>query len=703
MKRTLLSLAVSALAFTAAAATADAPQAVLEEVTVTGVRERLYEAGMLKDVIQKTEVVSAINMEKRNAMILTEAIAYSPGVRVNNECSMCGVKRVMLNGLRGEHTTVLTDGIPTHTMMSGFYGLDAAAAAGLSRVEVARGSGASLIAPEAIGGSLNLVTREATGNDLDLDIAGGELGYRKASAVATGITDREATRVTLSGQLLEREQYDGDDNGVSESPETTHQSLTAYLSQDFGDSDNLRVRVSRVASEIFGGPHKGAIDTVLADYLADPDFASEQLFAGGDVRNRYIGRPWETTEWIDTTRTELYASWLHEFGPELNVTLTGSWNEHEQDSFYEGFIYNAEDEMRFVDARAHWALSDAHLLTFGTDARLEELRSETNSTSPDFESDSFDYDVYGLYLQDTWNVNDRLEIAAALRYDSVQADFVDPAKPGTEINDDILAPRLDLRYTHDMHWTSRLSAGRGFRAPLSFFESDHGILDAEVGFFIDIDELERSNSASYTLSFEGERLSASGGLAWTQVENLAALDETEAGVPVLTQLDDDAEVLVADVALTWRVDHRLSLAATLETVDYDAAFKAAFGVVPVEERLTLTADWEAAGWDVFASATWVGERDLAAYGTPRRPTFDAAGTLPMDTDAEAFWTVDLRIAREIGERWQVYAGASNLLGYTQAEDAQTPLFYDGGAFDVAYIFGPLRGREAYAGIKYSFR
>jgi len=696
-----MSLAVSTLA--AASAAADPALSNIEEVTVTGVRERLYEAGMLKDVIQRTEVVSALTMEKRNAGNLTEAIANAPGVRVNNECSMCGVKRVMLNGLRGEHTTVLTDGIPTHTMMSGFYGLDAAAAAGLSRVELARGSGASLIAPEAIGGSINLVTREATGNDLDLDVAGGEIGYRKASAVATAISDSEATRVTLSGQLLEREQYDGDDNGVSESPETTHQSLTAYLSQDFGDSDNLRVRVSRVDSEIFGGPQHGAIDAVLADFLADPDFASGQLFEGGDVRNRYLGRPWETTEWIDTTRREIYASWLHEFSPDLNVALTGSWNEHEQESFYEGFIYNAEDEMSFFDARANWALSASHLLTFGADARLEELRSETNSTSPDFESDSFDYDVYGLYLQDTWNVNDRLEIAAALRYDSVEADFVDPGKPGTEIDDDIFAPRLDLRYAHTVNWTSRFSAGRGFRAPLSFFESDHGILDAEAGFVIDIDELERSNSASYTLSFEGERLSASGGIAWTQVENLAALDETEAGVPVLTQLDEDAEVLLADVALTWRVDDRLSLGASLESVDYDDAFRPAFGVVPVEERLSLTADWALAGWDVFASATWVGERDLAAYGTPANPTFDAAGQLPMDTDAEAFWTVDLRIARDIGEQWQVYAGATNLLGYTQTEDAQTPLFYDGGAYDVAYIFGPLRGREAYAGIKYSFR
>jgi outer membrane cobalamin receptor len=115
MKNVFLGSAIGALL----AAPSLADNTVLEEVTVTGLRERLYQAGMLKDVIQKTEVISNISIEKMNAASLTEAIAEAPGVRVNNECSMCGVKRVMLNGLRGEHRTILVDGIPTFTMMSG--------------------------------------------------------------------------------------------------------------------------------------------------------------------------------------------------------------------------------------------------------------------------------------------------------------------------------------------------------------------------------------------------------------------------------------------------------------------------------------------------------------------------------------------------------------------------------------------------------
>ncbi len=111
--------------------------------------------------------------------------------------------------------------------------------------------------------------------------------------------------------------------------------------------------------------------------------------------------------------------------------LAVSYAEHKQDSFYEGFDYTADDKMWFFDARFNYLLNDSHLLTFGADLRTEEMRSHSRagSANPDYVSDSFDYDVKGLYLQDTWQVTDALEVAMALRYDSITADFTDPSKP----------------------------------------------------------------------------------------------------------------------------------------------------------------------------------------------------------------------------------------------------------------------------------
>ena len=689
----------------------------IERVSVMGVRQRLEQAGTLANTIMKTEVISAGTIENKNAVNLSEAIDNSPGVKVSNECSMCGVKRIMLNGMKGEQTTILVDGLPVHTMISGYYAVDAIPTTGIDRIEVARGAGASLIAPEAIGGTVNIISYEPTDNGAEFDVAVGENGYKKMGFLGKGVSEDGRTRATLVAQYDDRDQFDADDNGVNEAPQQENRSLTARVSHDLTDTDNIVLRIANIQSEIFGGP---MLDETFADGLAsstgtvlsgydDIATSAEQLFADGDVRNDYIGKAWETAEWIKTDRNEASLTWLRELNDDWNMHIATSYAEHDQDSFYEGFDYTANDVMWFFDARFNYLLNDTQLLTFGIDHRTEEMRSNSRSGSanPDYISDSFDYDVTGIYVQDTWQVTDELEVAMALRYDNVVADFTDPNKPGTELDESILSPRVDIRLRHNDEWVSRLSAGRGYRAPLSFFETDHGILDGSLGFDIDIDELERSNSVNYALSYEGDRLTSTASLAWTEVENLAQLTTNDQGIPLLTQLDEKASVVTTDIALGYRLTDDLTLNLTGEVFDYDSVFQSSYAVAPIEERITLSADWDINGWDLFANVVWVGSRDLSDYGYEGYNRLLSTGEVDPDseksTDAPSYFTVDLRVSYELNDYLSLYSGVTNLLDYTQAGDEDTPLFYDAdGAYDVGYIYGPLRGREIYAGMKYTF-
>lgn len=694
-----------------------AETANIERMSVIGVRQRLEQAGTLANTIMKTEVINATTIENKNAVNLSEAIDNSPGVKVSNECSMCGVKRIMLNGMKGEQTTILVDGLPVHTMISGYYAVDAIPTTGIERIEVARGAGASLIAPEAIGGTINIISYEPTENGAELDVSAGENGYRKLGFLGKGVSEDGSTRATLVAQYDDRDQFDADNNKVNEAPLQENRSLTARVSQDVTDTDNLVLRLANIQSEIFGGPMLGStfadgtassIGNVLSGF--DDQFSEpQQLFEDGDVRKPFTGKAWETTEWIKTERNEASLAWLKEFSNDWNMHLATSYAEHKQDSFYEGFDYTAEDKMWFFDARFNYLLSENQLLTFGADLRTEEMRSHsrTGSANPDYASDSFDYDVKGIYLQDTWQATDALEVAMALRYDTITADFTDPKKPGTELDESILSPRLDIRLRHNDEWTSRVSAGRGYRAPLSFFETDHGILDGSLGFDIDIDELERSNSASYALSYEGEKLTSTASIAWTEVEHLAALTTNDHGIPLLTQLDEKATVITSDIAFGYRLTEDMTLSLTAEHFDYDSVFKSSYAVAPIEERVTLSLDWDVNDWEFFANLVWVGSRDLSEYGYDGYNRLDANGQVDLDskktTDAPAYLTLDLRVSYEINEYMSFYSGVSNLFDYTQAGDEETPLFYDAeGAFDVGYIYGPLRGREIYAGMKLTF-
>ena len=672
---------------------------LIESIIVDGVRQRLYKAGELKDSIAKTELLSAEQIKDRQAANLTEAIQSALGVRVSNECSMCGAKRVMINGLKGEHTNVLIDGIPLHTMLSGFYGLDAVAMAGIGSVDIARGAGASLIAPEAIGGTINMVTQIPTTNQIELDVAGGELGYQKASLFVAGLNQGGDVQANLVIQVDSRDQYDGDNNGVSESPYLDNQSITGAVSYDINYRTNLRLRVNHTRSEVFGGPVLGdtaqSIERAIESQSAGD---SAQLFAANNVKGRYIGKPWETTEWVYSTRDEVIINLLHDFPSALNVTWSMAYIAHVQDSYYEGIDYYADDLMRYTDMRFNYELSDQHFLTFGIDNRSESMRSRSQALidNPNYMADSFDYDVTGLYVQDSWTPTDYFGLELALRLDRVRADFIDSRVSGDEIGETLLSPRLDMRFRHNDDWQSRLSIGRGYRAPLSFFESDHGLLDSEKGYQVAVDQLERSIGYNYSLNYTVERVVSTLSVARTEVDHLATLGITAGGVPVLDQLDATARVDAVDWTLNYQMSESLNIGISAEQYRYNRTFKDSFGIAPIERRATLSGLWNSANWRITASASTIASRDLRDYNYSGYDNEAADRAKPQR--APSYINVDLKLGYRLTPKVEVYLGATNLLDYSQAKDESSPLLYDAeGGYDVTYIYAPLRGRTAYVG------
>jgi len=674
----------------------------LEVIEVRSFRQKLDQAGRLKDVIQQTEILDALTIENKNALSLTAAINNEPGVNVSNECSMCGVKRIMLNGMKGEHTTILVDGLPSHTLISGFYAVDAIATTGVDRIEVARGAGASLIAPEAIGGTVNIITKEAYENTVAFDYAKGSHDFTAMKAMATGISEDGKTGITLIGQYDKQDQEDHDENGVSEAPFIENLSLTSFISQDLSDTSNIQVRISKVQSEIFGGPIIGdgvsSIGTALSGYDQE---ASEQLFVGDDVRNDFIGKPWETTEWIDTSRDEAFIKYLTELSDYTVAEFAVSYANHIQDSFYEGIDYQADDTMWYARAKFDMELSDEHFITFGMDTRREEMRSSTDALEAveAYQSDAFDYETSGIFFQDTWTPVDEFEVAFALRIDQVTADFIDPEKIGTEIDETFIAPRLDIRYFHSDELTSRFSTGRGYRAPLSFFETDHGILDAELGYQIDIDSLEESISASYSLNYDNETLAITASIAHSKVDNLASLEETADGVPLLTQLEESAAVTTFDVTAGYNISEHFTVNIGLEKFDYDDHFKSSYAIAPVEERASIELQYEKDNLKIFWSTVWFGEKDLSEYDYEGYNKLNDPTTVKTLV-GDAFSTSDVKVQYQLTEQTKLYAGVSNVFEETQIDSGDTPLFYDtNGGYDVAYIYGALHGRELYAGIE----
>lgn len=698
MKKTLSTVAcvaISTLAF--------ADNVQLNSITVEGTdgvnsasaTTKVQQRRILQDTIEKTEVIDSKEIAQSQSSTLSEAIQKQAGVNVETGCSVCGMKRVQVNGLTGDQTTMLIDGIPFNSTVSSFYGADSISTSDIGSIQITRGAGASLTAPEAIGGAINIIPRRPYKNGVEFDTSIGTLGNRDYSILGQGVSEDKKTGILVSASSHEQNQVDNDHNGISESPEMKNQAISVMLTHKFSSNDSLDVRGAHFSSDVKGG-------TMVSENSAIAQGGDNVSFAGDNVNNLYTGDPLAMIEVINTTRDEIYAKEHHIINNTMSLQTTLAYSQQQQDSLYEGADYANTDKTYFADLKIDHALNDNHFLTYGADAKVETARSESNYyyVQNGMQKDDFDYKAFGIYVQDAWTIDDINQLTVALRGEKITTNWLGETTKGNEIDDTMLVPRLLFRHDHTQELTSRLSWGIGYRSPLTFFESEHGLLDD--GFGMDIRAIEKSNGATYSLAYNKDGLSITGSAAYTKVKNLAFIDDSS-GIPTLRNSSNDVSVKEGDVVVGYRVNNNLTLSGSYEIYNYDTNYKSLMSLAPVEQRARFSVDYDQNGWDIYSEATWVGSRNLAQYGYDGYNVWDGTdASSAKNTTAPSYVTVDLKVSKNINKNFTLYAGAKNLFDYVQT-DKQSPLFYDSeGGFDTAYIWGPLRGRMVYAGLKATF-
>lgn len=692
MKKTL-SLVACATLCTFASANDIQLNTIMIEGSDTSARQP---KGTLKDLVETTEVIGKKEISQTQSATLSEAISKQTGINVTTGCSICGLKRVQINGLKGEHTTVLIDGIPFNSTVSSFYGMDAIGTADIERIEITRGSGASLIAPEAIGGTINIIPRKPRTNGAEVDISMGTLGTKNYAIVGEAVSTDQKTGVLVSASLHNQGQIDNDHNGVSESPSMENQSFSLYLTHEFSPHDSIDLKAAHFTSNVFGG-------TMVSESSAFAHYNplnNDPSFAGGDVRNPLISQPMSVLERINTTRDEVYLKEHHVLNNAMNLQTTVAFAQQVQDSLYEGADYKNKDKTYFGDLKIDHALNNNHFLTYGTDAKIETARSQSKVyfETQGRDKDDFDYTALGVYAQDAWMIDASNELTLALRGTKITTDWRAKTAQKNEIDKTLLVPRFHFRHNHTDALTSRLSAGMGYRSPLTFFESEHGLLNS--GFDMAITQLEKSRGANYALSYDANKLTITASAAYTKVKNLAYID-TASATPVLKNYDGEVSVKNGDIVIGYELYEGLNLSGAYEVYDYDDAYKSHLSLAAIEQRARFSVDYDVAGWELFSEATWVGARNLAPYGYGDRYN-DALAASQKSTDAPAYTTVDLKLSKALTKNITVYMGAKNLFNTIQTT-RESPLFYDAtGAFDSAHVWGPLRGRMMYAGLKATF-
>jgi outer membrane receptor for ferrienterochelin and colicins len=180
----------------AAAAESKPPLPVLKEVlVVTGSRTEELQT----DSAIKVEALTRKQMLETGYERLSDALAEVPGV-MTRRGSTATVGGQQIQGIDSRQVLVLQDGLPmvgARGIKGGVINLNRQSLGRLEQVEVAKGAGSALYGTDAIGGVINMITRDPTEKlQGGVSLSGGSLGMIDGRYDLGGIV---AKRLTLFG------------------------------------------------------------------------------------------------------------------------------------------------------------------------------------------------------------------------------------------------------------------------------------------------------------------------------------------------------------------------------------------------------------------------------------------------------------------------------------------------------------------------
>jgi len=155
-----------------------------------------------------------------NSTDLAKSLNYQSGLRVENNCQNCGFPQVRINGLEGPYSQILINSRPVMSALSGVYGLEQIPTNMIERVEVVRGGGSALFGANAVGGTINIITKDPVRNSFQvastMSNLNGKVWEQYMGANASLVSSDNSYGIALYQSYRNRNPYDADGDGFSE-------------------------------------------------------------------------------------------------------------------------------------------------------------------------------------------------------------------------------------------------------------------------------------------------------------------------------------------------------------------------------------------------------------------------------------------------------------------------------------------------------
>jgi outer membrane receptor protein involved in Fe transport len=462
------------------------PEAFRDEVTVTATPGR---AAALEDVAQRVNVVGEEEIALRSKAVLAQAASEEVGLHVQRTSPTIG--GVFVRGLTGTKVNVYVDGVRYTTSaqrggISTFFNLVEPET--LEGMEVVRGPSSAEYGSDALGGTVQLLTRVPVFSPAGRRVSGSwnaSFGSADASFGSALVARYAAPTFGVSGTLTGRRVNTLRPGGG----EDTHNAVTRFLG--LPSSTVIDGRLPDTAFTQYGGHLKAnwAITPtaqVVASYLRgqqDGGKRYDQLLGGdgnlvADLRNLMADHFYARFE-------KARAGVLDRF------TLSYSFSAQREERVNQGgngnprASINHEPERTVahgLQAAAHRA-AGRHELTLGGDVFLETIAAPSFATNPTTVAttvrrgrvpDGPRYRHGGVFLQDVFDaLPGRLRLNGAARFSaaSYEVDVAtvavngQPLWPADSFDASATTFRLGALWTAAGPLSVAANVSRGFRAP----------------------------------------------------------------------------------------------------------------------------------------------------------------------------------------------------------------------------------------------
>lgn len=420
--------------------------------------DSIYDAFMLDQVVvtsSKSEVKRRNSPALVNVMpstllttvgacSLADGLSFQPGVRVENDCQNCGFTQVRINGLDGHYSQILMNSRPVFSALTGVYGLEQIPANMIDRVEVMRGGGSALFGSSAIGGTVNIITKDPSENSARVSHTLMSIGPsgkldNNTTLNASVVTNNNKAGIFIYGQSRYRDGYDHNDDGFTEVAQLKTQTLGARTFLRTSDASKLSLEYHNTHEYRRGGDQldEPAHLAMIAEQVEHDIHGGEATF---DLWMRdHTDKLSVFTAMMDTKRKSYYGSDMdpNAYGRTSDIVVTAGtqWTHPMQ-----RFLFMPAE----LVAGLEYSYNRLHDVTIGYE---HDILQKVN--------------IYSGYLQNEWR-NDRWGFLIGARVD--KHSLIDHA---------IVSPRANIRFNPSRGCNFRLSYSTGFRSPQAYDEDFH--------------------------------------------------------------------------------------------------------------------------------------------------------------------------------------------------------------------------------------